>query len=307
MLVIKSMNLNDVDLNLLVAFDALFAERSVTKAARRTGIGQSAMSDALRRLRELFGDKLFVRASSAMQPTPRARAIAQQIGPVLAQVRSILGEHISFQPQEARKTFTIASTDFTTLVLLPALLPALRTEAPNVDLRIVGYEKDAIGGMLDRGEVDLALGVFPDPPGNMIKSRLFGERFVGLARFDHPALQNGTIDLQTFADIPHALISIRRDERGAIDQAFGAIGLRRRVALVLPYMLLLPKILASSDLIAVLPERAAQSVSGTSLCCFDLPLDMAVWQVDMLWNPAARSDQATAWLRNLIVLTAKSL
>lgn len=301
------MNLNDVDLNLLRAFDALFAEKSVTKAARRTGIGQSAMSDALRRLRVLFGDELFVRASGAMQPTPRARAIAQEIGPLLARVRSIMGEHVSFQPQEARKAFTIASTDFTTLVLLPAMLPALRTEAPNVDLRIVGYEKDAIGGMLDRGEVDLALGVFPDPPANMIKSRLFEERFVGLGRADHPALRSGTISLKTFADLPHALVSVRRDERGAIDQALDAVGLRRRIALVLPYMLLLPKILTSSDLIAILPERAARSVSGPGLCCFDLPLNMAVWPVDMLWNPAGRSDRATAWLRSLIVLTAKSL
>lgn len=301
------MNLSDLDLNLLTAFDALFTERSVTGAARRTGIGQPAMSDALRRLRALFGDALFVRASGAMQPTPRAKVIAQELGPLLAQMRAVMGEHVAFQPQETSKTFAIASTDFTTLALLPPLFVALRAEAPQVDLRIIGYEKDAIGGMLDKGEVDLALGVFPDPPGNLVRTRLFDERFVGIGRADHPALQDGPLSLDAFAALQHALVSVRRDERGAVDAALAAVGLRRRVALVLPYMLMLPKILASTDLIAILPERAARSMTDHVLAPFDLPLNLSSWSVDMLWNPAARSDQATAWLRSLVVQTARSL
>lgn len=301
------MKLNDIDLNLLCAFEALFNERNVTNAVRRFGIGQSAMSDTLRRLRALFGDELFVRASGAMQPTPKAKALAQEIGPLLMRMRSIMDGHVSFLPQEAKETFTIASTDFTTMVLLPPLIGALRREAPNIDLRIVGYEKDAIGAMLDRGEVDLAIGVFPDPPQNMVKSPLFEDRFIGLGRADHPALRSGTMDVKTFAELAHALVSVRRDERGAIDKALNGLGLYRRVALVVPYMLLLPKVLAVSELVAILPERAARSVSGLDLCCFDLPFEMPNWSVDMLWNPAARADQATAWLRNLIVLTAKSI
>jgi DNA-binding transcriptional LysR family regulator len=249
----QSMKLNDIDLNLLSAFDALFVERNVTNAARRMCIGQSAMSDTLRRLRALFGDELFIRASGAMQPTPKAKALAQEIGPLLVQMRSIMDGHVSFLPQEAKETFTIASTDFTTLVLLPPLLVALRLEAPNIDLRITGYEKDAIGAMLDRGEVDLAIGVFPDPPQNMIKSRLFEERFIGLGRAYHQSLRSGTVDIKTFADLPHALVSVRRDERGAIDKALDGLGLSRRIALVVPYMLLLPKVMAVSDLIAILP------------------------------------------------------
>jgi DNA-binding transcriptional LysR family regulator len=303
----QSMKLNDIDLNLLSAFDALFVERNVTNAARRMGIGQSAMSDTLRRLRALFGDELFIRASGAMQPTPKAKALAQEIGPLLVRMRSIMDGHVSFLPQEAKETFTIASTDFTTLVLLPPLLVALNREAPNIDLRIAGYEKNAIGAMLDRGEVDLAIGVFPDPPQNMIKSRLFEERFIGLGRADHQSLRSGTVDIKTFADLPHALVSVRRDERGAIDKALDGLGLSRRIALVVPYMLLLPKVMAVSDLIAILPERAARSVSGPDLICFELPFETPTWSVDMLWNPAARTDQATAWLRNLIVLTARSL
>lgn len=296
-----------MDFNLLFAFDALFTEQSVTKAARRIGVGQPAMSDSLRRLRVLFGDELFLRAAGGMQPTPRAKAIAKEIGPLLARMRKVLGEQVSFLPKESKKTFVIASTDFTAMVLLPALIAQMRRDAPNIDLRITGYEKDAIGEMLDRGEVDVAFGVFPNPPQNTVKSRLFEDRFVGLVRSDHPALVNGAMDLSTFADLPHALVSVRRDERGTIDQALEAIGRRRRIALVVPYMLLLPKVLVASDLVAILPERAALAVAEPLLRRFELPLKLRTWAVEMLWNPGARTDQASAWLRSLIVGTAKSL
>jgi DNA-binding transcriptional LysR family regulator len=301
------MNLAETDLNLLCAFDALYVERSVTRAARRMGIGQPGMSDALRRLRALFGDALFVRASGGMQPTPRAHAIAQEVGPLLARMRAAMGAHIAFKPAESRKTFSVASTDFITSVLLPPLIEALRHEAPHVDLRIADYWKDSIGSMLDRGEVDVAIGVFPDPPQNMVKSKLFDERFVGLIRANHPALRNGEMELARFVDLPHALVSVRRDERGAVDTVLAGLGLSRRIALVLPYMLLLPKVLAASDLVAIVPERAARLVGGAELHRFPLPIDMAAWSVEMLWSPTARTDKATAWLRDLIVRTAASL
>lgn len=307
MLLSCTMNLNDLDLNLLCAFDALMAEQNVTRAARRMGLGQPAMSDALRRLRLLFGDQLFVRAAGGMQPTPRARAIAKDIGPLLVRLRAVMGEQVSFVPQSAEKTFTIASTDFTTLVLLPSLVAAVRSQAPGAALRITGYEKDAVGGMLDRGEIDLAIGVFPDPSQNNVRSQLFEDRFVGMARADHPALRGGGMDIDTFASLPHALVSVRRDDRGAVDRALETLGLRRRITLVVPYMLMLPRVLATSDLIATLPERAAHHLAHPALVTFVLPVPLPAWSVDMLWNPSARTDQASAWLRNLIATTAKTL
>jgi DNA-binding transcriptional LysR family regulator len=301
------MKSRDFDLNLLQAFDALFTERSVTRAARRLAIGQPAMSDTLRRLRLVFADELFVRAAGAMQPTPKARALAEEIGPLLAGMRRVVDGHMSFSPREANDTFTLASTDFTTLVLVPSLLAEIRRRAPAVDLRVTGYEKEAVGGMLDRGEVDLAFGVFPDPPDNLVRTRLFAERFVGLVRADHPSLGNGAIDLPTFVALPHALVSVRRDERGAIDQVLARLGLRRRIALVVPYMLLLPSVLATSDLIAIVPERVAKTILGPELRAFELPIETERWSVSMLWSPAARADQATSWLRGLIVEVAQSL
>ncbi len=180
------MDLSEIDLNLLTAFEALEAERHVTRAARRLGISQPAMSDTLRRLRNTFGDELFVRAAGGMQPTPRALALSAALGPVLGQLRDLMGEGVIFRPEVTGKTFTIASTDYTSLVLLPELAARIRRDAPGIDLRVVGYEKAALGAMLDRGEIDLAVGVFPDPPHQCVRTPLFTERFVGLARADHP-------------------------------------------------------------------------------------------------------------------------
>ncbi len=301
------MNLSDVDLNLLLAFEALMAEGQVTRAARRMGIGQPAMSDALRRLRVLFGDPLFVRSQGAMRPTPRARAMAPGLCTALAQLRAALGEAVPFAPAEAAATFTLASTDYTTLVLLGPLVARLRAEAPGIDLRIIGYEKDEVGVMLDRGEADLALGVFADPPPGVVRRGLFRDRFVGLARRGHPALAAGPPGAAGFAALDHALVSIRRDDRGAVDAALARAGLSRRIALVVPYMLLLPGILAASDLVAAVPARAADAAADPRLTRFALPVETPAWGVDMLWNPAARTDRGTAWLRRVIAEVAEAV
>lgn len=294
------MNLRDIDLNLLAAFEALMAERQVTRAARRMGVGQPAMSDALRRLRVLFGDALLVRAGGGMAPTPRALALAGELAPLMARLRAVMGEAAAFVPGEAQATFTLASTDYTTLVLLPPLMAAIRAEAPGIDLRVRGYDKDQVGGLLERGEIDLALRRFADPPPGAVRTVMFRERFVGLARAGHPALAR--MDLAAFAGAAHALVSVRGDARGAVDAALAGVGLRRRVALVVPYMLLLPRVLEGSDLIATLPERAARM--APDLAKFELPLAVPDWTVEMLWNPTARTDRAAGWLRQMLVQVA---
>jgi DNA-binding transcriptional LysR family regulator len=301
------MKLADIDLNLLTAFEALAAERHVTRAARRLGISQPAMSEALRRLRHLFGDQLFVRASGAMQPTPRALALSSALAPVLADLRRAMGDQVAFSPEVAVKAFTLASTDYISLVLLPPLIARLRQAAPGLDLHVTAYEKASLGPMLDRGEIDLAVGVFARPPEQVVRTVLFEEHFVGVSRADHPALSGGAMRLAAFASLPHALVSVNADRRGAIDDRLQALGQRRRIALVVPYMLLLPRVLAESDLIAVLPRRAAAAITDPRLTTFEVPFATDPWTVDLLWNPAARTDRATTWLRALIVETARGL
>jgi len=295
------MELSRFDLNLLVAFQALFEERSVSAAARRIGVGQSGMSAALGRLRTLLSDELFVRASGEMRPTAKALELAPTLTAALAQIRRALEAGVEFDPATATRCFTIGSTDYTSVVLLPPLLIHTRSTAPGVDLRLIGYEKGTVSEMLDRGEVDVAVGVFPDPPDRAVVTALFQERFVGVARVDHPAIVAGRIDAQSFASLPHALVTTRRDFAGVLDEALAELGLKRRIALTLPYVMVLPPALESSDLVAALPSRVADRVlPGAALQRFELPLATKPWTVSMLWLESNRKDRANAWLRDAL-------
>lgn len=180
----------------------------------------------------------------------------------------------------------------------------METEAPEAKLRIVGYDKDDIGALIDRGVIDLALGVFQKPPERSVRQRLCQESFVGVARLGHPALQGGDMTLETYLQQRHARVSIRRDATGEIDRVLAERGVARQIVVTLPHMLALPALIASSDLITALPGRIAARLNDFGLVSFPLPLPMPRWRIEMLWNPQARNDQANAWLRSRITAAA---
>ncbi len=187
------------------------------------------------------------------------------------------------------------------------LVAYTRRFAPGVELRVVGYEKDAVPEMLDRGEMDVALGVFPSPPQRAVIKPLFEERFVGIARADHPAIRHGSIDAPSFAGLPHALVTLRRDATGALDEALAKLGLKRQVVLTMPYALALPAVLQASDLVAAVASRqAARMLSDGAIQQFDLPVATPAWTVSMLWSASSRNDRAAAWLREAMATCAKS-
>jgi DNA-binding transcriptional LysR family regulator len=298
-----SMDLTRVDLNLLLAFEALYAVRGVGRAARAVGLRQPAMSAALARLRRLFGDELFVRAGGEMRPTPKATRLAPGIAAALAQLRLTLGPEAAFEPADARRGFALAFTDYASAVLGPPLLATVRAEAPGVDLRILSYDKDEVGDMVVRGEVDLAVGVFPNPPEAAVVTPLLTERFVGVAPRGHPAL-GPPPDAAAFAGYAHALYTVRRDATGAIDAALAELGLSRRIVLTAPHLLALPHLLESAGLVAAMPERAARRLCGDGLAAFPIPLALAPWRLEMIWSPFARSDRGSAWLRATLTRVA---
>lgn len=253
----KSINLGAIDLNLLIAFEALLEQRSVTKAAEQLQIGQPAMSAALSRLRVLFEDELFVRLGRQMQPTLKAQAIAPGILAALQQIRQTITASQTFEPTSSDRTFAIGSSDYTSFALVPSLLELSHQTAPFINFRMIGFEKDSIGHLLEQGAIDVALGVFPNPPRQTQWEPIFEERFVGIARQGHPALQQGTMSLETFAQLSHALTTLRRDATGAIDKALNEQNLERRIAFITPHRMVLPFAIASSDLVAALPQRIA--------------------------------------------------
>jgi DNA-binding transcriptional LysR family regulator len=222
-----------------------------------------------------------------------------------ASVRNILDFPKQFTPT-ATIAFVIASSDYTTLVLIPPLVEAIEAEAPAIHLRIIGYDKADIPDLIDRGEVDVALGVFQSAPERAVRQFLCPERFVGVARRGHPAISGGAISMEDYIQAGHALVSLRRDAIGEIDKILRERNLSRSVVLTLPHMLVLPAILKRSDLLAALPQRVAQLVVGNELQIFDLPMNVPAWRIEMLWNASARSDQASAWLRSKIAFAAAS-
>lgn len=295
------MDIARIDLNLLVAFEVLIAERNVTRAARRLGLSQPAASDALRRLRLVFGDEILVRAGSSMQPTLKAQKLAPRIRAALTQLRDTLNDEVPFNPKDTTRRFTVAATDYCTFVIAPRLVATIRRDAPAVDLNVTGYEKTMVGDMLAGGAIDVALGVFSKPPPNAVRVPLVEENFVGVARRGHPALAKGKLlNALAFSRLLHALVSVREDRIGVLDEVLAAQGLRRRVVLTLPHMLALPAVLATTDLVSALPRRIAATLDPSLVQLFDLPLALSPWTVEMLWNPSTRSDKASVWLRSCI-------
>ncbi|MBU7586668.1 MAG: LysR family transcriptional regulator [Nostoc sp. TH1S01] len=294
-------DLSAVDLNLLVAFEALFEEKSVTAAATRLYLGQPAMSAALGRLRTLFQDDLFIRIGREMQPTAKAVAITPGIKAALQQIRQTLAASQTFDATNSQTTFTIGSSDYTSHVVMPKLLQVCHQIAPNINFRLIGFAKDSVGELLENREIDLALGVFQNPPRQTIQMPLFTEHFVGICRRGHPVITQDAIAPESFANLLHALFTIRQDEVGEIDKVLAQSNLQRRVVLTTPHLLVLPAIISSSDLVAAVPSRLVTSLADQGAVeIFELPIQTQPWMISMLWSRLTDQDQANCWLRQML-------
>lgn len=290
------------DLNLLKAFDALYAERHVTRAGLRVGLSQSAMSGALTRLREVFEDELFVRTPAGMQPTPRAHDLANPVADALRLVQNALGAS-SFDHRTSEQTFTIAMSDYAAFVLLPPLLTRLSGEAPWIDLQVRGmFGRDEAIALLDGGEADLAVGVPPDASARILVRPLLRESFACVARSGHPAFAQG-VSLEAFASAPHLLVSPEGDRSGLVDRELSKLGLKRRVMLSLPQFLVAPFVIAGTDLVATLSSRVARRFVETrvGIAMHEPPIALPTWPLAMMWHRRADAHAATAWLREVVV------
>jgi DNA-binding transcriptional LysR family regulator len=297
---IDHINLCRLDLNLLVLLDALLAERSVTRAAARVSLGQSAMSHNLARLRLLFQDELLVRTADGMQPTPRAAALIAPVRAVLADIQAIALRRPTFDPATAERRFRITVPDRLEITLVPRLLKLLVREAPGISLQLRSSDRFAVVGMLDRDELDLGIGVFTEG-GTAHKRRiLYQEGFLCLYPPELAGI-SAPITLEEYVSLPHVLASGREDPRGRADDALAALGLTRRVLVSTPHFLAIPHLLRSAGAIATLPATLAQSfVPEFALATTSLPFDMPVLDVSMLWHASYDADPAHRWLRDRV-------
>jgi len=295
------MDLHGIDLNVLVAFDALMQERSVTKAGIRIGRTQPAMSAALARLRALFQDELFVRGPDGLQPTPRAADLAGPLQQALAEIQKTLAFTQRFEPQASTLTFTLGLSDHPAFVLLPQLMQQLTASAPGITLQVRNFSaRDDAVDMLDSGEADVTIGVPSASAGRILTQPLFEERFVCILRRDHP-LAKAPLDLETFLSLGHLLVSPENDRFGHVDMALAKQGLKRRLALTLPHMYAAPLLVARSDMIATLMEGVVDaSGQADNLIARAPPLDLAPVPFVMSWHRRNDAHPAQRWFRAVI-------
>lgn len=289
-----------IDLNLLLALDALLTERHVTRAAERVGITQPAMSRSLQRLRALFGDPLLVRTAQGMIPTPRAEALAAPLDRVLDEIAGWVRDRATFDPAQAVRHFRIASADFGAMVLLPPLLRRISAEAPGIDVAVVSLPQD-LGAALTAGEIDLVLAPpRKDTASAVVWKPLFDEGFVTVVRRDHP-LVGERLTLEQFVSLPQISVAPEGRPGNLLDDALAERGLSRRVVLRVPNFLVPPLLLAESDLILTTAERIAwRFASLLPLRILPAPLPLPRFTIAMGWHEYRRADAAHAWLRGLV-------
>jgi len=297
---ITLMNEGRLDLNLLLVFEAMMRERSVTRAAERLGIGQPAVSNALGRLRVLLKDELFVRGPGGMVPTARALELAEPVETAMATLRDAVSPKAAFDPVSSSRRFTLSAGDYAAITLFPRLIARVRSAAPHVDLRFRFVEKDDVAEALDSGEIDVALGVFASPSKRFIMKPLLEETFACVVRAGHPVVAQG-LTLESYAALPHLLVTERGDDVGAVDEVLRGLGLKRRVAITVPHLLLLPWFLCESDLIATTGLRAARSFAAMApIAVLPPPLNLRSWRLSMLYSRQRSGDSGVAWLCGLL-------
>jgi DNA-binding transcriptional LysR family regulator len=287
-----------LDLNLALVLHALLAERSVSRAAKRLGLSQSATSHALSRLRSSLEDPLFVRVPHGIVPTPRAEALAESLAAGLALLEQSLLAPQRFEAATHSRRFRVAATDYVEFLLLPRFLGALASEAPGIDVWVRPYSDEALGA-LQRGDLDLVLGVVgPEASlAGLQTQQLISERLVCVVRDGHP-LARGRLTLARFAAAKHVLIAPRGRPGGPIDDALAARGLERHIAVGVPHFLAAPHIVAETDLVLTVAERiAAAFATVLPLRILELPFDLPAVRGSMLWHDRLSDDPAHSWFR----------
>lgn len=295
-------DLRTLDLNLLKTLDALLDERSVTRAAARLSLTQPAVSGMLNRLRDYFDDPLFIRAPHGIVPTLRADALASPIKRILADI-DVLLQPVEFDPQTANMTFSLAATDYALRAVIVPFIAALKVQAPMIRVRVVPVEPDRLVSQLEQGKIDIALMTPHTTPAELHSRALYDERFVCMMRADHPdAGQPLTLD--RFCALEHVLVSWEGESfHGVTDDALAAINRSRRVGLSVSSFLVLPEVLAISDMIAVVPARMAENRSGMFFC--DAPVDVPGFTKSMAWHARSHRHPAQSWLRGLLLETSQ--
>jgi DNA-binding transcriptional LysR family regulator len=297
-----------LDLNLLRVFDAVMTEQNLTRAANLLAMTQPAVSNALRRLRDALGDELVIRTAHGVKPTSRA----EELWPVVRRAMADLEAAVTpdtFDVSRASTTFRMAMADATAALWLPFLVRSIEREAPGLNVRMVPLTTREPRPMLLRGDIDLAIGFFPGVVAQLASGqntavsqirheRLYTGEYVCVMRKDHP-LANEELTLDNYCEAHHLLVSFSGRAKGLMDEALTALGRQRRILLTVNQFFTAGRVVASSDLITVLPRHLIASTGMTeALVAKKLPFELPEVHVDMLWHERDARNPAHKWLRS---------
>lgn len=294
------MELKDIDLNLLVVFNQLMIERRVSRVAENLGLTQPAVSNALARMRKAMGDELFLRTSRGMEPTPFAAQLAEPVTYALGMMHSAINHRNAFDPLTSERSFTVAMTDIGEIYFLPRLMEALTRLAPKVTLSTVRDATVNLRDEMEAGHVDLAIGLLPQLKAGFFQRRLFMQPYVCMFRKGH-RLDKRRVTLKEFESAEHVVVVSPGTGHGKVDELLERSGVHRTVRLRVPHFVAVGHILASTSMIATVPERfAMQSVEPFGLTYVAHPAKLPDIPINLFWHAKFRQDPASQWLRNLI-------
>lgn len=290
------MHIRDLDLNLLRVFDAVHRHRHVSRAAEQLGLSQPAVSHALMRLRRLMRDALFVRAGAAMRPTPRAEQLAQAVAAALQTLEQALSEAEAFDPARSQRRFRLHMNDMGEGVFLPGLMHDVRRVAPGVRVDSYQFEIAQIEEALETGRLDFALGYLPGVEGTG-QDALLEDRYVVLLRAGHPQGESAAT-VQGLRSLDYVLVRQHTQTASLLQR----LGLQDRVRLSIPHFMVLPNLVADTDLAVILPRQTAQGFAARGAFQIVEPdFGEPDFTVALHWSRRRGSDPALRWLRGLIV------
>jgi DNA-binding transcriptional LysR family regulator len=292
------------DLNLLLAFDALFAERSVTRAASRIGVTQPAMSHALQRLRSVFSDPLFVRRDGGMQPTRAAVSLAPTVHEILSKANSLVDADQTFRPEVSQRSFIIGMTDYAASRILPAITAEIHRLAPNVGLTVRPLARGDGPAAVEAGDVDLAVGIFLNV--QRLHRDLLEEDQLVCAVWRSNRHVKHKLTLSQYLKLQHILVASQGDPGGLVEQALGKLGVQRSIFCTVPHGLVAPAIVKGTDLALTLAQGVLRDQAERfELKLLQPPFHLPRVRLEMLWHRRMEGDVAMQWLRKLIIGKAR--
>ncbi|MGF6288987.1 DNA-binding transcriptional LysR family regulator [Paraburkholderia youngii] len=295
---ITVVNLRRLDLNLLVTLDVLLEEHNVTRAAERLNFSQPSVSVHLAKLRDVFGDPLLLPGPRGMRPTAKAQALREPLREALETLQRAVAPTSPFDPAAATQTWRIAATDYAESTIILPMLAGLRAAAPGTRLAIVEAVPPRLARQAEQGDIDIGFHTSEGAPEGLRRRVLFAERYVLVGRAGHPKLKRRPT-LAQFCKLEHVIVSPDGGGFfGVTDETLAKLGLARKVVLSVPHFLFMQSVLASTDLVGMLPARLVRG--SDTLRMVEPPVEVPGYEMAMLWHERVHRDPAHQWLREFI-------